>query len=219
MIIPSNGAPSGWIPTFSESSFTLNPSQSKVVYLNVPVPSNVYGGDNIIKVKISSDSGSNQVIDMEFIVYVPELADVEVELKTTAGDVIAGTTGQFIVRFENNGNTVETLSLSIEGKRSSWFSLPSDTVASLEPGGFREIIVEVKPPTTQAAGEMSGTLNVTLSSDSSKTTKITLPFTVLKSNEIVEEEPEKEEESLLPGPSIVSVILMITLLSKLRRRK
>ena len=82
-----------------------------------------------------------------------------------------------------------------------------------------EIIVEVKPPITQAAGEMSGTLNVTLSSDSSKTTKITLPFTVLKSNEIVEEEPEKEEESLLPGPSIVSVILMITLLSKLRRRK
>ena len=219
VIIPSNGAPPGWIPTFSESSFTLNPSQSKVVYLNVPVPSNVYGGDNIIKVKISSDSGSNQVIDMEFVVYVPEIADVEVELKTTAGDVTAGTTGQFIVRFENNGNTVETLSLSIEGKRSSWFSLPSDTVASLEPGGFREIIVEVKPPITQAAGEMSGTLNVTLSSDSSKTTKITLPFTVLKSNEIVEEEPEKEEESLLPGPSIVSVILMITLLSKLRRRK
>jgi hypothetical protein len=82
-----------------------------------------------------------------------------------------------------------------------------------------EIIIEVRPPVTQAAGEMSGTLNVTLSSDQSKTTKITLPFTVLKSSLIVEEKPEVEEEGLLPSLGIVSTLLIITLLSKLRRRK
>ena len=217
-ISSEGGAPAGWVPTFSESSFTLNPSQSKVVYLNVPVPSKVYGGDNIIKVEVSSDSGSDQVIEMEFVVYVPEIADIEVEIKTTAGDVTAGTTGQFVVRLTNNGNTVETVSLSIEGKRASWFSLPLDTIY-LVPGGLEEFIIEVKPPISQAAGEMSGTLNVTLSSDNSKTTKLTLPFEVLKSPDYVEEEPVKEEESPLPGPSIVSVILIITLLSKLRRRK
>ena len=217
-ISPESGAPAGWIPTFSESSFTLNPSQSKVVYLNVPVPSNVYGGDNIIKVEVSSGSGSDQVIEMKFVVYVPEIADVEVEIITTAGDVTAGTTGKFVVRLTNNGNTVETVSLSIEGKRASWFSLPLDTIY-LAPGYLEEFMIEVKPPISQAAGEMSGTLNVTLSSDTSKTTKLTLPFEVLKSPDYVEEEPEKEEESPLPGPSIVSVILIITLLSKLRRRK
>ena len=215
--LPVPDTPAGWIATFSESSFTLNPYQSKVVYLNVEIPSSVYGGDNTIHVTISSDQ-SGQEIDIEFVVYVPEVSDIDVELKTTAGDVTAGTTGQFTVRLSNNGNTVETLSLSIEGKRASWFSLPSETV-DLDPDSYKEIIIEVKPPITQAAGEMSGTLNVTLSSDSSKTTKITLPFAVLKSTLIVDEEPEEEQESLLPGPGIVSVILAITLLSKLRRRK
>jgi len=215
--LPTPSAPAGWIATFSESSFTLNPYQSKVVYLNVEVPSNVYGGDNIIELQVSSDQ-SGQVIDMEFAVYVPEVADIDVELKTTAGDVTAGNTGQFTVRLSNNGNTVEILSLSIEGKRASWFSIPSDTV-TLAPGSYMEIIIEVRPPVTQAAGEMSGTLNVTLSSDQSKTTKITLPFTVLKSSLIVEEKPEVEEEGLLPSLGIVSTLLIITLLSKLRRRK
>ena len=216
--LPSAIAPAGWIATFSESSFTLAPSQSKVVYLNVEIPANVYGGDNLIQVKVSSDQ-SGQTTDMEFVVYVPEIADIDVELKTTAGDVTAGTTGKFIVRLSNNGNTIESLSLSIEGKRSSWFSLPSDTI-DLEPGGYQEIIIEVNPPITQAAGEMSGTLNVTLSSDTSKTTKIALPFSVLKSAAIPDEIPEEEDEGLLglPGPGLISVLLVITLLSVLRRR-
>ena len=215
--LPSAMAPAGWIATFSESSFTLAPSQSKVVYLNVEIPATVYGGDNAIQAKVSSDQ-SGQTIDMEFVVYIPEIADVDVELKTTAGDVTAGTTGQFIVRLTNSGNTIESLSLSMEGKRASWFSLPSDTIG-LEPGGYQEIIIEVNPPITQAAGEMSGTLNVTLSTDSS-TTKIALPFTVLKSDAIPDEIPEEEEESLfgLPGPGLISVLLVITLLSRLRRR-
>ena len=216
--LPSAIAPAGWIATFSESSFTLAPSQSKVVYLNVQIPDNVYGGDNVIQVTVSSDQ-SGQTIDMEFVIYVPEMAVIDVELKTTAGDVTAGTTGKFIVRLSNNGNTFESLSLSIEGKRSSWFSLPSDTI-DLDPGGYQEIIIEVSPPITQAAGEMSGTLNVTLSSDTSKTTKIALPFTVLKSYAIPDEIPEEEDEGLfgLPGPGLISVLLVIALLSRLRRR-
>ena len=216
--LPSAIAPAGWIATFSESSFTLAPSQSKVVYLNVQIPDNVYGGDNVIQVTVSSDQ-SGQTIDMEFVIYVPEMAVIDVELKTTAGDVTAGTTGKFIVRLSNNGNTFESLSLSIEGKRSSWFSLPSGTI-DLDPGGYQEIIIEVNPPITQAAGEMSGTLNVTLSSDTSKTTKIALPFTVLKSYAIPDEIPEEEDEGLfgLPGPGLISVLLVIALLSRLRRR-
>jgi len=185
----------------------------------VEIPANVYGGDNVIQVKVSSDQ-SGQTIDMEFVIYVPEIADIDVELKTTAGDVTAGTTGKFIVRLSNNGNTIESLSLSIEGKRSSWFSLPSDTI-DLEPGGYQEIIIEVNPPITQAAGEMSGTLNVTLSSDPSKIlSKTALPFTVLKSYAIPDEIPEEEDEGLfgLPGPGLISVLLVITLLSRLRRR-
>ena len=91
----------------------------------------------------------------------------------------------------------------------------------MEPGGYLEIIIEVNPPITQAAGEMSGYLNVSLSSDPSKILpKTALPFTVLKSYAIPDEIPEEEDEGLfgLPGPGLISVLLVITLLSRLRRR-
>ncbi|MEO1955771.1 MAG: hypothetical protein ABGX42_04145, partial [Gammaproteobacteria bacterium] len=104
-----------------------------------------------------------------------------------------------------------------EGKQLSWFTLSTSSV-SLEPGDFQEIIIEVKPPLTQAATETSGMLNVT----GSQTDKLSLPFSVLKSN-LVNNEPiiENEEGILesLPGLSVISVILIISLLSLLGRRK
>ena len=215
--LPSPMAPAGWIATFSESSFTLGPMQSKTIYLNVDIPASVYGGENIIDAIVSSDQ-SGESIDISFVIYVKEKADIDVEVKTTAGDVIAGTTGKFTVRISNNGNTVEKLSLKIEGKRNSWFTLSSDTMR-LEPGSYEEIVIEVTPPLTQAATEASATLNVTLSTDSSKTVKKALPFSVLKSDLVTDEPVVEEEDSLLPGPSLISVILLISLLSRIIRRR
>jgi len=211
--VPSAGAPSGWITTFSESQCTVAPSESCLFYLSVNVPETVYGGDNIIHVKVSSDQ-SGQTIEMDFVASVTKVAKIDVDLKTTAGDVPAGTTGEFTVRLTNSGNTFESLSLSIEGKRASWFSLPSDT-ASLGPGDYLEIIIQVDPPITQVGGDMSGILNVTFSSDTKKTT---LPFTVLTSTVLPDDTPEETEESLLPAPGLISVLLIITLVSRLRRR-
>ena len=71
----------------------------------------------------------------------------------------------------------------------------------------------------QAATEASGTLNVTLSTDSSKSVKKALPFSVLKSDLVVDEPIVEEEEGLLPGPSLISVILLVSLLSRIVRRK
>jgi len=215
--LPSPMAPAGWIAIFSESSFTLGPMQSKTIYLNVDIPASVYGGENIIDAIVSSDQ-SGESIDLSFVIYVEEKADIDVEVKTTAGDVTAGTTGKFTVRISNNGNTVEKLSLKIEGKRNSWFTLPSDTMR-LEPGNYEEIVIEVTPPLTQAATEASATLNVTLSTDSSKTVKKALPFSVLKSDLVTDEPVVDEEDSLLPGPSFISVILLISLLSRIIRRR
>ena len=215
--LPTPLAPAGWLASFSESSFTLAPSQSKTVYLNVDVPSSVYGGENTINAIVSSDQ-SGEAIDLDFVVYVEEKADIDVELKTTAGDVTAGIIGKFTVRLSNNGNTIEKLSLTMEGKRASWFTLPSDTVR-LEPGSYEEIVIEVKPPIMQAATETSGMLNVTLSTDASKTTKVSLPFTVLKSSLVIDEPKDEEEDSLLPAPSFISVILIVSLLSRLIRRR
>jgi uncharacterized membrane protein len=216
--LTTDSAPPGWLTSFSELSFTLEPSQSKTVYLNVEVPVSVYGGENVIETIVSSESGSGQSIDFVFVVYVAEKADVDVELKTTAGDVTAGTTGKFIVRLTNNGNTVETVSLKIEGKRASWFTLPPESEL-LYPGDWEEIIIEVKPPIMQAATETSGMLNVTLSTDVSKTTKVSLPFSVLKSDLVIDEPIDEEEDSLLPAPSFISVILIVSLLSRLIRRR
>ncbi len=215
--LPSPLAPAGWLTSFSESSFTLAPLQSKTVYLNIEVPANVYGGENMIEAIVSSDQ-SGESIDLDFVVYIEEKADVDVELKMTAGDVTAGTIGKFTVRLSNNGNTIEKLSLTMEGKRKSWFTLPSDTI-SLEPGSYEEIIIEVKPPIMQAATETSGMLNVTLSTDASKTTKLSLPFAVLKSDLVIDEPIDEEEDSLLPAPSFISVILIVSLLSRLIRRR
>ena len=214
--LPSPLAPAGWLASFSESSFTLGPMQSKTIYLNIDIPENVFGGDNTIDAKVSSDQ-SGEEIDISFVVYIDEKADIDVEVKTTAGDVTAGTTGKFTVRITNNGNTIETCSLKIEGKRASWFTLDSET-EELVPGGWQEITIEVKPPLMQAATEASGTLNVTLSTDTSKSVKKALPFSVLKSDFVVDEPVVDEEDSLLPGPSLISVIILVTLLSRIRRR-
>ena len=215
--LPFASAPANWITEFSESSFSLAPGSSKTIYLNVDIPENVNGGENLITVSVNSDQ-SGQSIEISFTVYIDEKADIDVDVKTTAGDVMAGTTGNFKVRITNNGNTVEKLTLKIEGKRASWFTLPTDSIR-LEPGFFEEIIIEVKPPVMQAATEASGTLNVTLSTDSSNTIKKGLPFTVLKSDLVIEEPTSDEEEGLLPGPSLISVILLISLLSRIIRRK
>ena len=215
--LPSPTLPSGWIGTYTESSFTLQPQDSKTVYLNVQVPANVFGGNSTITSKISSDQ-SNQMTSIDFTVYVEEKADIDVELKTTAGDVTAGLSGSFRVLITNNGNTVETLSLTLEGKRSSWFTLPKETL-SLEPGSYEEIMVEVRPPVTQAASDTSGILNVTLSSDSSKSVKLTLPFSVLKSDLIDDTVVEEEEDSPLPSLGLISTILIITIISFSRKKK
>ena len=209
--------PSGWIGTYTESSFSLQPLESKTVYLNVNVPTNVFGGNNTITSKVSSDQ-SGETSTIVFTVFVEEKADIDVELKTTAGDVTAGTSGNFKILITNNGNTVETLALVMEGKRASWFTLPKETIY-LEPGSYEEIMVEVRPPVTQAASDTSATLNVTLSSDSSKSVKLSLPFSVLKSDLIKEEVVEEEEDSLLPSLSLVSTILIISFISLFRKKK
>ena len=214
--LPPAVAPVGWLTYWSESQFTLGPQQSKIVYLNVEVPDSVYGGNNAISGQVLSDQ-SGQALELNFVVYVDEKPDVDIELKLTAGEVTAGTIGKFTVRLTNNGNTIENLELTIEGKRISWFTL-STSLVRLEPGDFKEIIIEVKPPLAQASTETSGMLNVT----GSQTDKLSLPFSVLKSN-LVNNEPiiENEEGILesLPGLSVISVILIISLLSLLGRRK
>ena len=89
----------------------------------------------------------------------------------------------------------------------------------LEPGSYEEIMIEVRPPVTQAASDTAGTLNVTLSSDSSKSVKLSLPFSVLKSDLIDDTVVEEEEESPLPSLSLISSVLIISILSLLRKKK
>ena len=215
--LPSPTLPSAWIGTYTESSFTLKPSESKTVYLNVKIPANVYGGDSTITSKISSDQ-SGQMVTIDFTVQVEEKSDIDVELKTIAGDVTAGLSGDFKVLITNNGNTVETLSLTMEGKRSSWFTLPKDTIY-LEPGSYEEIMIEVRPPVTQAASDTAGTLNVTLSSDSSKSVKLSLPFSVLKSDLIDDTVVEEEEDTPLPSIGIISTLIIVMIISFIRKKK
>ena len=214
--LPPAVAPVGWLTYWSESKFTLSPEQSKIVYLNVEVPDSVYGGNNDIDGQVLSDQ-SGQVLDLNFVVYVDEKPDIDIELKLTAGDVTAGTIGKFTVRLTNNGNTIENLELTIEGKRASWFTLSTSSVR-LDPGDFQELIIEVEPPIGQAATETSGMLNVT----GSQTDKLSLPFSVLKSDLVNNEpiiEPEEGILESLPSLSFISVIFIISLISLLGRRK
>ncbi|SVB63080.1 uncharacterized protein METZ01_LOCUS215934, partial [marine metagenome] len=221
--LPSPELPSGWTGTYTDSSFTLQPSESKTIYLNVKVPENVFGGNNTITSKVSSDQ-SGQVETLVFTVYIDEKADIDIELVTTAGVVTAGTAGTFKVSLTNNGNTRETLSLKMEGKRSSWFTIfdaQGEAIDSLimVPGDQVQVSIEVRPPLTQAASDTSGTLNVTLSSDTSKSVKLSLPLEVLKSDLIDDTVVEEEEDSLLPSLGVISTLLIVSLISIFRRKK
>ncbi|MFL2941782.1 MAG: hypothetical protein ACJZ2N_03165 [Candidatus Poseidoniales archaeon] len=220
--LPIPEVPSGgWFTTFSNdlSEFQLEAKQSKTVYLNVEVPdsNNIYGGDNIISVNVSSDQ-SDQFLLFSFTVYIKEEPSIEIELSSSPDEVTAGTTGEFQVLITNNGNTVEIVNLSLEGAKASWFTLV-ETSIKLQPGGYEQITIEVKPPIAQAAGETSGILNATLVSDPSRTTKITLPVMVLKSDLITDSEPETEDDNLLPSLSFVSVVVLVSIVSLLRRRE
>ena len=221
--LPSPELPSGWTGTYTDSSFTLQPSESKTIYLNVKVPENVFGGNNTITSKVSSDQ-SGQVETLVFTVYIDEKADIDIELVTTAGEVTAGYAGTFKVSLTNNGNTRETLSLKMEGKRSSWFTIfdaQGEAIDSLimVPGDQVQVSIEVRPPLTQAASDTSGTLNVTLSSDTSKSVKLSLPLEVLKSDLIDDTVVEEEEDSLLPSLGVISTLLIVSLISIFRRKK
>ena len=189
-----------------------------VVFVEGEVPANAFGGENKITLNVTSDH-SKQKVDIEFIVFVNEIANIDVEMKTTAGEVVAGTSGTYSIRLTNNGNTIENLSLTMQGKRSSWFTLPVNTVI-LEPGDWEEITIEVIPPITQPAGEQAATLNVTLSSDISKTIKKDLVVYVLKSNLDVNDEPKEEDETSLPIPDIgiIPVLLSLVIFSRIKRR-
>ena len=79
-------------------------------------------------------------------------------------------------------------------------------------------MIEVRPPVTQAASDIAGTLNVTLSSDSSKSVKLSLPFSVLKSDLIDDTVVEEEEDSPLSSLGLVSTLLIITIISFSRKR-
>ncbi|MBA60631.1 MAG: hypothetical protein CMB30_02920 [Euryarchaeota archaeon] len=218
--LPIPDVPSGgWVATYSNalSNFELAAKQTKTVYLNVQVPEGkVYGGDNLVSTQVVSDQ-SEQVLFLNFTVYLKEEPNVEIELSSSPDEVTAGTTGTFRVLVTNKGNTLETVNLSLEGAKASWFTLIKSSV-KLEPGSYEEITIDVKPPIAQAAGETSGILNATLVSDPSRTTKITLPLTVLKSDLITDSEPEPEEDNLLPSLSFVSVIVIVSIISLLRRR-
>ena len=218
--LPFPDSPSRWQASYADglTEFELNAKESKTFYLNVQVPSSgtINGGDNLIEVKITSDQ-HDQIVFLNFTVFIKEESNIEIELSESPEEVTAGTTAKFIILITNTGNTIETINLSLEGSKASWFTLMQSSL-KLAPGAYESIIVEVKPPIAQAAGETSGVLNATLVSDSSKTTKITLPFMVLKSDLINTEPDNTQEEGLLPGLSFVSALVIVTLLSILRRR-
>ena len=113
--LPIPDVPSGgWFATYSSdlSEFQLPAKQSKTVYLNIDVPdsNNIYGGDNIISVNVSS-AQSFQSLLFNFTVFIKEEPNIEIELSSSPGELTAGTTGEFQVLVTNKGNTVERLSL------------------------------------------------------------------------------------------------------------
>ena len=133
-------------------------------------------------------------------------------------NLFAGEQGSYQVKITNDRNTLEELTLSIEGKYAYWYQLPSSSVI-LGPGEVRELTITVSPPANSPSLNLKDSrLNVTLSSDPFSSSKLNLPLSVTEVQQGTDTDSDGDDNSI-PAPSALAVFATLGVGLRLRRRR
>ena len=133
-------------------------------------------------------------------------------------NLFAGEQGSYQVKITNDRNTLEELTLSIEGKYAHWYQLPSSSVV-LGPGEVRELTITVSPPANSPSLNVKDSrLNVTLSSDPFSSFKLNLLLTVTEVQQ-GDTDGGGDDDSTIPAPSVLAVFATLGVGLRLHRRR
>ena len=216
--LTASGVPADWNGSFSvQSPFSLTPSEAMTIYLNLQLPDNTWGGTHLIPVTATSTTTGEQHT-LNFTLEIPLYGELSLQMLQKNANLFAGEQGSYQVKITNDRNTLEELTLSIEGKYAYWYQLPSSSVI-LGPGEVRELTITVSPPANSPSLNLKDSrLNVTLSSDPFSSSKLNLPLSVTEVQQGTGTDSDGDGDSI-PAPSVLAVFATLGVGLRLRRRR
>ena len=216
--LTASGVPADWNGSFSvQSPFSLTASEAMPIYLNLQLPDNTWGGTHLIPITATSTTTGEQHT-LNFTLEIPLYGELSLQMLEKNANLFAGEQGSYQVKITNDRNTLEELTLSIEGKYAYWYQLPSSSVI-LGPGEVRELTITVSPPANSPSLNLKDSrLNVTLSSDPFSSFKLNLPLSVTEVQQGTGTDSGGDGDSI-PAPSVLAVFATLGVGLRLRRRR
>ena len=214
--------PAFWAPTASVSDVTVGAVSNGQFLVSVTVPADRDAGTDSgdISVTVSSSDGESSD-SLNISVSASQIFDISMAHYSGSDGIVTvsqDTSLQIKMNVTNNGNGVDTLSLSL-ANAPSWAALGAETL-DIGRGQTIPIIVTLSPDTAALSGRDYTFQVVVTSSDGSEWTSPDMTAEIevkeTEGEEVVEEDVEEEDDS--PGFGILASLLAFTFVV-LNRRK
>ena len=214
--------PAFWAPTASVSDVTVGAVSNGQFLVSVTVPADRDAGTDSgdISVTVSSSDGESSD-SLNISVSASQIFDISMAHSSGSDGIVTvsqDTSLQIKMNVTNNGNGVDTLSLSL-ANAPSWAALGAETL-DIGRGQTIPIIVTLSPDTAALSGRDYTFQVVVTSSDGSDWTSPDMTAEIevkeTEGEEVVEEVVEEEDDS--PGFGIFASLLAFTFVV-LNRRK
>ena len=214
--------PAFWAPTASVSDVTVGAVSNGQFLVSVTVPADRDAGTDSgdISVTVSSSDGESSD-SLNISVSASQIFDISMAHYSGSDGIVTvsqDTSLQIRMNVTNNGNGVDTVSLSLTNAP-SWAALGAETL-DIGRGQTIPIIVTLSPDTAALSGRDYTFQVVVTSSDGSEWTSPDMTAEIevkeTEGEEVVEEDVEEEDDS--PGFGILASLLAFTFVV-LNRRK
>jgi len=214
--------PAFWAPTASVSDVTVGAVSNGQFLVSVTVPADRDAGTDSgdITVTVSSSDGESSD-SLNISVSASQIFDISMAHYSGSDGIVTvsqDTSLQIKMNVTNNGNGVDTLSLSL-ANAPSWAALGAETL-DIGRGQTIPIIVTLSPDTAALSGRDYTFQVVVTSSDGSEWTSPDMTAEIevkeTEGEEVIEEVVEEEDDS--PGFGILALLLAFTFVV-LNRRK
>ena len=107
--------PEGWSLPGLLASVNLEPSETRILELNLSLPSQVEAGGYIVNLTATHHDDPNVTVQVNLPVEVQEVTGLQLIPDTTGANGEPGELLKFIFQLSNHGNVVETVDLALEG--------------------------------------------------------------------------------------------------------